>query len=101
VKGDGLYAHHILDCIRRIQRYCNGGAEAFFGSELIQDAVLRNLQIRGESTQRIGDGLKARHPEIRFSSRKSKRSGTKYDQRCRCLSRTETSAPFERGRLVE
>jgi uncharacterized protein with HEPN domain len=68
VKGDGLYLHHILDCIRRIQRYCDGGAQVFFSSELVQDAVLRNLQILGESSQRIGDHLKAQHPEIDWRS---------------------------------
>jgi len=32
--------------------------------ELIQDAVLRNLQTLAESTQRISDELKALHPEV-------------------------------------
>jgi uncharacterized protein with HEPN domain len=64
VKDDRLYIHHVLDCIRRIDRYCQDGEEAFRGSELVQDAVLRNLQTLGESTQRIGDRLRSRHPEI-------------------------------------
>ena len=34
------------------------------GSELIQDAVLRNLQTLAESTKRISDDLKAGHPEV-------------------------------------
>src|ERR1039457_5478042 len=45
-------------------RYCQNGKEAFRESDLIQDAVLRNLQTLAESTQRIGDHLKARHPEV-------------------------------------
>ncbi|MFN0105429.1 MAG: DUF86 domain-containing protein [Bryobacteraceae bacterium] len=36
----------------------------FRRSELIQDAVLRNLQILAESTQRISDQMKALHPEV-------------------------------------
>ena len=36
----------------------------FRASELIQDAVLRNLQTLAESTQRISDRLKALHPEV-------------------------------------
>jgi len=51
-----------------MERYCEGGAAVFFSSELIQDAVLRNLQILGESTQRIGDRLKVQHPEIDWRS---------------------------------
>ena len=33
-------------------------------STLIQDAVLRNLQVMVESTQRLSDALKSAHPEI-------------------------------------
>ena len=64
MKDDRLYIHHILDCVSRIARYCQDGEETFRGSELIQDAVLRNLQTLAESTQRIGDRLKALHPEV-------------------------------------
>jgi uncharacterized protein with HEPN domain len=64
VKDDRLYIDHVLDCIRRIEKYCQDGEEAFRASELIQDAVLRNLQTLAESTQRIGDRLKALHPEV-------------------------------------
>ena len=31
---------------------------------LVQDAVLRNLQIMAESSQRMSDDLKAQHPMI-------------------------------------
>jgi len=64
VTDDRLYIHHVLECVRRIGRYCQNGEEAFRESELIQDAVLRNLQTLAESTQRIGDRLKVRHPEV-------------------------------------
>ena len=33
-------------------------------STLIQDAVMRNLQILGESARRISGETKARHPEV-------------------------------------
>jgi uncharacterized protein with HEPN domain len=64
VRDDRIYIHHILDCVRRIDRYCQKGEEDFRGSELIQDAVLRNLQTLAESTQRISDHLKSLHPEV-------------------------------------
>jgi uncharacterized protein with HEPN domain len=35
-------------------------------STLIQDAVLRNLQILCESTQRLSEPIKASHPEIEW-----------------------------------
>ncbi len=64
MKDDRLYIRHVLDCIGRIVRYCQGGEDAFRESELIQDAVLRNLQTLAESTQRISDHLKSLHPEV-------------------------------------
>jgi len=28
MKDDGIYIQHVLDCIRRIDRYCQGGEES-------------------------------------------------------------------------
>ncbi len=64
MKDDLLYVVHVLECIGRIGRYCEQGEHAFRESDLIQDAVLRNLQTLGEPTKRMSEGLKARHPEI-------------------------------------
>ena len=64
MKDDRLYLDHILNFIHRITRYCEGGERVFGGSELIQDAVLRNLQTLAESTQRVSDRLKTIHPEV-------------------------------------
>ena len=64
MRDDRVYIDHVVDCIRRIELYCQNGEEDFRGSELIQDAVLRNLQTLAESTQRISDRLKAIHPEV-------------------------------------
>jgi uncharacterized protein with HEPN domain len=36
----------------------------FLSSSIAQDATLRNLQTMAESTQRLGDHLKARYPDI-------------------------------------
>jgi uncharacterized protein with HEPN domain len=64
VRDDRLYILHILNCVRRIDHYCHDGEDAFRESELIQDAVLRNLQTLAESTQRISEHLKSLHPEV-------------------------------------
>ena len=65
MKDDKLYLIHIQACIERIEDYVGSGGEAaFMASTLIQDAVLRNLQIMSESTQRLSDTLKSAHPEI-------------------------------------
>ncbi len=67
MKGDRLYQIHIIECIDRIQSYVNGMKENdFCASSLIQDAVLRNLQILSESTQRLSDEFKGRHKDIEW-----------------------------------
>ena len=56
---DRLYLEHILDSIRRIEEYTRHGRETFFAETLIQDAVVRNLQLIGESAKRLSPTLKA------------------------------------------
>ena len=56
---------HIHECIVRVEKYtARGGKDAFLGSTLIQDAVMRNLQIMAESIQRLSDATKETHPEV-------------------------------------
>lgn len=64
MKDDRFYFTHILECIERIERFCAGGERDFFAHDLIQDAVLRNLQVLAESSQRISPELKVAHPQI-------------------------------------
>ena len=64
MKDDRLYLIHIRECIERVEDYVAGGENAFMQSSLVQDAVLRNLQMMAESTQRLSDGLKQEHEEI-------------------------------------
>lgn len=48
------YLHHILEAITRIQRYIEDTDEVtFLENELLQDAVIRNLEIIGETSHNI------------------------------------------------
>jgi uncharacterized protein with HEPN domain len=42
-----IYLAHILECAEKIERFTRGGREEFLREELIQDAVIRNLEIIG------------------------------------------------------
>lgn len=67
MKEDRLYLIHISECIGRIEKYLpDRSKQNFLSSSLLQDAVLRNLQTMAESTQRLSDSLKAKHPEINW-----------------------------------
>lgn len=65
MKDDQLYLIHISECIERIEAYVSGiDKRAFMASSLVQDAVIRNLQIMAESTLRVSDRLKEAQPKI-------------------------------------
>ncbi len=48
------YLRHILQAITQIETYSNGVDQtAFFASPLLQDAVIRNIEIIGEAANKI------------------------------------------------
>ena len=65
-KDDTVYLHHILECIRRIVEDIEEGRERFMESHTLQDAVLRNLQVMAESTQRLSDTVTATQPDVEW-----------------------------------
>jgi uncharacterized protein with HEPN domain len=65
-KDDSVYLRHILECIRRIAEDTAEGQERFMASHTLQDAVLRNLQVMAESTQRLSETTKATRPEVEW-----------------------------------
>jgi uncharacterized protein with HEPN domain len=62
-KDNAVYVEHMLDCILRIDEYIES-KELFYDSRLVQDAVVRNLQVMAESSQRLSDEIKNKHPDI-------------------------------------
>jgi uncharacterized protein with HEPN domain len=64
MKDDSVYLQHILECINRIEHHVGSGREAFFASNLLQDATLRNLQTLSEATQRLSQAAKASQSQI-------------------------------------
>ncbi len=47
------------DCLDQISEYTNAERSRFDASRLVQDAVIRNLQILAESSQRLSSEIKA------------------------------------------
>jgi uncharacterized protein with HEPN domain len=65
MKDDRLYLIHIKECIERIELYIgNTGKSEFLESTIIQDAVIRNLQVLAESSQRLSDEAKESREDI-------------------------------------
>jgi uncharacterized protein with HEPN domain len=65
VKDEQLYLIHIQESLARIDEYLGDIDEpGFLENHMLQDAVIRNLQVMAESCQRLSDETKSKHPEI-------------------------------------
>jgi uncharacterized protein with HEPN domain len=64
-EADLAYLEHIRDAAETIAEYLHGIDEAtFMGSRLLQDAVIRELQIISEATKRLSSGLRQANPAV-------------------------------------
>ena len=64
-RDESVYVRHMLDAIARLQRHIDGVEwEEFESSEIIQDAVIRQLEILGEAAGRISRETCALFPGI-------------------------------------
>ena len=62
---DLTYLEHIKDSIEKIRSYTEGlSEEDFQASTLVQDAVVRQLEIIGEATKRVSGEIKQEYPEV-------------------------------------
>jgi len=64
-RDDGLFLGDILEAIERIESYTTGvGEAAFFDSNLLQDAVIRQLEIIGEAAKRLSPSFRSACPGV-------------------------------------
>jgi uncharacterized protein with HEPN domain len=62
---DQDYLEHIQDAITKIRRYVASKNEAgFMADDLVQDGVIRNLEIIGEAVTKLSPELKAAHSDV-------------------------------------
>lgn len=65
MKENNLYIQHILEAVQVIEDYLvNIERTDFFDSKLIQDGVIRELEIIGEAAKRLSDDFKHQHINI-------------------------------------
>lgn len=61
-RDDTVYLHHILDATTKITTYLQGKDEQRFRREsLLQDGVIRQLEIIGEAVKRLSAPLRDQH----------------------------------------
>jgi uncharacterized protein with HEPN domain len=65
MRDERVYLNHMIDAIRAVERDIDGVTEAEFRSnEMLQDAVIRQIQILGEACKRLSADLKGAHADV-------------------------------------
>lgn len=65
IKDDSLYLKHILDSIQWIEIYTKDTThDVFLENHLVQDAVIRQIEIIGEATKKLSDNIKSEYSFI-------------------------------------
>ena len=64
-KDDSVYLRHIIDALLQIERYTDGVTyEEFFSNSLLQDGVIRQLEVMGEAARNLSEDLRNEYPTI-------------------------------------
>lgn len=64
-RNDTVYLQHIAEAIQRIELYMEGVSyEQFMAAMMIQDAVIRQLEIIGEATKNLSLAVREASPDI-------------------------------------
>jgi uncharacterized protein with HEPN domain len=64
-RNETVYLQHIIDAIARIEEYLQGSNEATFNQKhLVQDGVIRQLEIIGEAVRHLSNSLRIKYPHV-------------------------------------
>lgn len=64
-KDDLVYLRHVLDAISQIEEYVQDVEyEDFIDNQMIQDAVIRQVEILGEATKRLSEEIRKKYPRV-------------------------------------
>jgi uncharacterized protein with HEPN domain len=64
LKDPAIFVAHALECVDRIERFTRDGEDQFLSDEMIQGAVLHNLQVMAQSIMRLPEELKGLRAEV-------------------------------------
>lgn len=61
------YLRDILEAIRKIEKYSKGlSYDDFVKDELVQDAIVRNLELLGEASKNIPEDVRKKSPDVEW-----------------------------------
>lgn len=65
IKDDLAYIDHIIECIRKINEFSYGlSLKDFKSNELVQDAIIRNIEIIGEASKKVSKDTKQTYYKV-------------------------------------
>ncbi len=68
-KDDSIHLQHIVEAIDQIDRYTRGMSESEFSSRtMVQDAVMRQIQVIGEAANSVSSEFQDEHPKMQWSN---------------------------------
>lgn len=79
---DLIYLGDILDSIGRIESYTAGvGKESFLENFMMQDALMRQIEIIGEASNSISNDFREKHATLPWSQMRAIRNKIVHDYR--------------------
>lgn len=80
IKKDQVYLEHILEAITKIESFTKGISRFDFDHNvMIQDAIIRNIEIISEATKKISNEFTQSHQEIPWSEMAGMRNKLIHD----------------------
>jgi uncharacterized protein with HEPN domain len=67
-RSERLYLSDARDAIDRVLSYTSDGRDRFFNESMVQDAVVRNLEIIGEAVKHLSPATRAKRADIPWSA---------------------------------
>lgn len=67
-KDDSIHLQRIVEAIDQIERYTRGMSESEFSSRsMVQDAVMRQIQVLGEAANCVSIEFQDEHPKLQWA----------------------------------
>lgn len=67
-RHDRLYLYDIIECCARVADYISGVREEDYQvNPMLQDALVRNIEVVGEAVKNLSSDVKESHPQIAWS----------------------------------